>query len=211
MVIPLEERIPPTLCAASTFLLRQISYLDLEAQDQVAKALFFAARWHYGQLRKAGQSYILHPIQVAGIISVLKADAPSIIAALLHDTLEDSEVTPSEIERKFSKEVRILVEALTKHAAFSHREYAEKVYTRSKEDGRVAVVKVADTCANLMRHDQLLFSATKHLEHVHEARELYLAWLVPLPGFPAELARMLNRLIAESQQDYDTRPDKLHA
>ena len=211
MAITSEDRIPQTLSAATTFLLKKTAYLPIDDQDLVAEALFAAARWHHGEIRKNGNPYILHPIQAAGIVAMLHSDIAAIIAALLHDTLENSEVTPQELERSFGKDAKKLVEALTKYAAFSHREYAEKLYIRSQEDGRVAVLKVADCCANLMHHDQLHFSTTKHLEHLQEARELYLAWLVPLPGFPSELGKMLNRIIAASQEDYESRSDKSHA
>ena len=211
MPTPLEDRIPQSLNAATVFLLKKIAYLDPDSQDAVAEAMFSAARWHHGEMRKNGHPYILHPLQAAGIVAALHSDTATVMASLLHDTLENSEVTPKELERTFGKDVRQLVEALTKYAAFSHREYAEKLYVRSQVDGRVAVLKVADCCANLMHHDQLHFSAAKHLEHLQEARELYLAWLVPLPGFPAELGRILNRIIAASQIDYETRQDKPHA
>lgn len=210
MAKPLEDRLSENLVPATQFLLSQIGFLEPENQERITEALFAAAAFHDGQYRKGGKIYLIHPIQVASIVASLHCDSETIIAALLHDVVEDTHGKPRELERRFGQEVRLLVEALTKHAAFSHREYAEKLYLRSQEDGRIAIIKVADCCANLMKHSQNIFPPIKHLEHITEATDLYQAWLVSLPGFPIDLRRMLDRIIKASILDYETRPDSIH-
>ena len=82
--------------------------------DRIMQALEFAAKAHEGQKRKSGEPYIFHPIEVAKILVAYDCDTDSIIAALLHDTVEDTEVTLDQVKKLFGQEVASLVDGLTK-------------------------------------------------------------------------------------------------
>ena len=82
--------------------------------DEVKKAYVYSAKVHQGQLRKSGEPYLVHPLSVAHIIARLNLDEASVLAALLHDTLEDTLATAEEIEDLFGASVRFLVEGVTK-------------------------------------------------------------------------------------------------
>ena len=80
----------------------------------VKRAYVFAARMHRGQLRKSGDPYIMHPLEVANIVAQHNLDAPSVCAGLLHDTVEDTEATIDAVRYQFGAEIASLVESLTK-------------------------------------------------------------------------------------------------
>ncbi len=82
--------------------------------DLISRAFNFAHKLHEGQYRKSGEPYIAHPIAVAGLLRDLGGDGAMIAAGFLHDVVEDTEVTPEEIEARFGVEVRNLVEAVTR-------------------------------------------------------------------------------------------------
>ena len=90
------------------------AYLSLEGMGMVRKAYRFAEAAHAEQKRKSGEPYISHPIEVALILSDLRMDAPTLCAALLHDTVEDTSATFEQLSREFSEEVAQLVEGVTK-------------------------------------------------------------------------------------------------
>jgi GTP pyrophosphokinase len=77
------------------------------------RAYVFAAKVHEGQQRLSGEPYLIHPLEVAGILAEMRLDPAAVIAGLLHDTLEDSLTTAGELRRLFGDEVAILVEGLT--------------------------------------------------------------------------------------------------
>ena len=82
--------------------------------DEVKKAYVYSAKVHQGQLRRSGEPYLVHPLGVAHIIARLNLDESSVVAGLLHDTLEDTLATPEEIEELFGSTVLFLVEGVTK-------------------------------------------------------------------------------------------------
>ena len=82
--------------------------------DVVRRAYDFSARVHKGQKRQSGEPYLTHPLAVAGIVADLRLDVPSIAAALLHDTVEDTLTTLEEVESLFGAEIAALVDGLTK-------------------------------------------------------------------------------------------------
>ena len=81
--------------------------------DLVRRAYVFAARMHRGQLRKSGDPYIMHPLEVAAIVAQHNLDAPSVCAGLLHDTVEDTEATFEDVRHQFGAEIASLVKSLT--------------------------------------------------------------------------------------------------
>lgn len=125
--------------------------------ELVRKAYAFAEKAHEGQLRKSGEPYFTHPLTVAGILSDLMLDAPTIAAGLLHDTVEDCEsVTLETIEQEFGQEVALLVDGVTKlkRLDFSSRveqqaESIRKMILAMSKDIRVVLIKLADRTHNM--------------------------------------------------------------
>ena len=82
--------------------------------EMIEKAYVLAEKNHAGQFRKTGEPYIEHPLSVAAILAELGMDSTSIVAAILHDVVEDTAVTIEEVEKEFNKEVALLVDGVTK-------------------------------------------------------------------------------------------------
>ena len=91
-----------------------LSYLQLDEVALVRDAYAFAEAAHSGQKRYSGEPYITHPLAVAGALAEWRMDAQAVIAALLHDVMEDTAVTKAEISRRFGKQVAELVDGLSK-------------------------------------------------------------------------------------------------
>jgi GTP pyrophosphokinase len=102
--------------AAASFaaLVAQLGYLSSSDIELVRKAYKFADEAHLGQLRKNGEPYITHPIAVATQCTEWKLDAPALMAALMHDVMEDCGITKSDLIEKFGSSVAELVDGLTK-------------------------------------------------------------------------------------------------
>jgi GTP pyrophosphokinase len=125
-------------------------------QDLLRRAYVFSAREHRGQVRRSGEPYLVHPLNVASILADLKADDVSIVVGLLHDVLEDTLTTKESIEQQFGAEVSELVDGLTKIGRFSYvsreEEQAEtfrKMILAMVSDLRVVLVKLADRLHNM--------------------------------------------------------------
>src|SRR5947209_1735095 len=142
--------------------------------DLVKKAYVYSAKVHQGQVRKSGEPYLVHPLEVAGILSKLKLDEASIVTGLLHDTIEDTLATPEELAELFGPEVAQLVDGVTKlskfsaSASLSHEEkQAEnfrKMIIAMAQDIRVILVKLADRTHNM-----------RTLEHMKPESQLRIA------------------------------------
>jgi GTP pyrophosphokinase len=125
-------------------------------RDLLVRAFDFAARAHDGQVRRSGQEFIYHPWGAAKILAGLKLDEPTLAAALLHDTVEDTGVELEDIRAEFGDEIAKLVEGVTKltRVQFQSREHAEaenyrKLVVAMAEDLRVILIKLADRLHNL--------------------------------------------------------------
>ena len=196
-----EQLIPTTLSAAIPFLFKRISYLSVAEQEIIAEAFCFCAAAHSDQRRKSGDLYTLHPLKVACFMALYSGDADNIVASLLHDVLEDTDVTADRIKLDFGPAVLFLVESVTHHNAFSNREYFEKVFQRSQNDHRVALIKLADHCVNLMHNDMAAFNAEKHAAKLEETKQFYLPRLSEVSGVPSDLQRTLVRILAQSETE----------
>jgi len=124
--------------------------------DTVRKAYVFSAKVHQGQVRLSGEPYLTHPMEVAYILVQLKMDVPTIVAGLLHDTLEDTLTTIEELHTVFGKEVAGLVDGITKigKITFQTREERQaenfrKMLLAMARDIRVILVKLADRLHNM--------------------------------------------------------------
>ncbi|MBQ7172812.1 MAG: bifunctional (p)ppGpp synthetase/guanosine-3',5'-bis(diphosphate) 3'-pyrophosphohydrolase [Clostridia bacterium] len=123
---------------------------------KIDKAFEFARSRHEGQFRMSGEPYISHPIAVAEIVASLELDTDSICAALLHDTVEDCQVSVEEIEREFGPEVALLVDGLTKIVSMqvedkeeAHIENLRKMLLAMSKDIRVIFIKLCDRLHNM--------------------------------------------------------------
>ena len=144
--------------AAASFaaLTHKLDYLDAADIRRVREAYRFADEAHLGQFRASGEPYITHPIAVAGLCAEWKLDAQAIMAALMHDAMEDCGVTKTELIERFGAPVADLVDGLTKldKLQFSTREESQaesfrKMLLAMARDVRVILIKLADRLHNM--------------------------------------------------------------
>jgi len=165
--------------------------LDLEV---LSRAYRISAQAHQGQKRMSGDDYVSHSVAVATILAEQQMDTTTIAAALLHDVVEDSNVTLDLLRRDFGNEVADLVDGLTKIKALTFRSTAEeqaenyrKLLMSVARDARVIIIKLADRLHNMRTLDPL--PAEKRKRIALETRELYapLAHRFGMAGVKAEL------------------------
>ena len=144
-------------------MLRQYELVDLVKsydpdadEDALNRAYVFAMKKHGAQLRASGDPYYSHPVEVAGILTKFKLDCNSVIAGLLHDTVEDTDTTMEEIRQLFGEQVADLVDGLTKLAMIEQKstdikqaENFRKLLLAMSEDIRVLLIKLADRLHNM--------------------------------------------------------------
>ena len=166
----------------------------------VRKAYDFAAHCHRNQTRRSGEPYITHPLAVAQILTTLKLDIASIVTAILHDTVEDTEATFEDIEREFGGDVRQLVDGLTKISKIKFRSSQErkaenfrKMVLAMAHDLRVILIKLADRLHNMRTLDNL--PQVKRQRIAEETLEIYapLANRLGLYAFKSELEDLCMR------------------
>lgn len=163
-------------------LLERASYIQ-DPGGLLVKAYELAEKMHEGQLRHSGEEYITHPLSVAIILTELHADLQSLIAALLHDTLEDTGLTPESIKEKFGFEVLQLVQGVTKLNKLQFRsskeqqlENTRKMLLAMANDIRVVLIKLADRLHNMRSLG--IFRRDKQERIAQETMEIF----VPLAG-----------------------------
>src|SRR6516164_3680855 len=140
-----------------TALVDRVRAYDPGADEELLhRAYVFAMQAHGPQKRASGDPYFSHPLEVAGILTDLKLDTPTIATALLHDTVEDTSATIEDIEKNFGTEIAGLVDGVTKLSQlelFSERtkqaENFRKLMLAMSEDIRVLLVKLADRLHNM--------------------------------------------------------------
>lgn len=132
------------------------TYLPPEQVDQVREAYEFGAQAHEGQKRLSGEPYIAHPVAVADLLADLHLDAQTIVAAILHDVIEDTPTAKAEIAEKFGTQVADLVDGVSKLDQIQFRSRAEaqaesfrKMLLAMVRDIRVIMVKLADRTHNM--------------------------------------------------------------
>ena len=152
------------------------SYLGDDECNQIMKAFTLADKAHEGQFRASGEPYIMHPLAVAEILAHLQIDHITLIAALLHDVVEDTEYTKEDIEKLFGAEVAFLVDGVTKLNQFQYEtkedrqmENYRKMILAMAKDVRVVVIKLGDRLHNMrtlkhMRSDKQKRIAKETLE-----------------------------------------------
>lgn len=153
---------------------------DPKTRQQIEKAYQFALEAHKNQFRKSGEPYIHHLIEVCYILTTLQCGPSTLIAGLLHDTVEDTDVTLNQIKDLFGEDVMNLVDSLTKiqRLKLSHRTEEEFVYEDHRKiflgmakDVRVIVIKLADRLHNMRTLDSL--SKERQLVLARETLEVF--------------------------------------
>ena len=131
--------------------------------DLIKKAYVYSAKVHQGQIRKSGEPYLIHPLEVAGLLAELKLDEASVVTGLLHDTIEDTLATKEEVAELFGAEIAELVDGVTKLSQFSaantheekQAENFRKMVVAMAKDIRVLLVKLADRTHNMRTLDHM--------------------------------------------------------
>ena len=204
-------------------LVEKTSYLDDAAAEKLKRAYEYASAAHKGVKRKSGEPYIIHPIEVALILSDLRMDVDTLCAALLHDTIEDTDTTAAVLEDRFGVQVsqlvqgvtkitRIEVESLTDEQAATMR----KMFVAMSKDIRVIVIKLADRLHNMrtlsaLKEDRRIFKSRETLEIyapiAHRLGIGSIKWeLEDLAFYYLEPAKFkqISRLVAESRNERET-------
>ena len=189
---------------------------DLTGLDD---AYAFAVQSHAGQSRKSGEPFVNHPIEVALILAELHMDTPTLKAALLHDTVEDSDVTLEEVRERFGDEVAELVDGVTKLGRIEFESLSEaqsnnlrKMLIAMAKDIRVILIKLADRLHNMRTLAAL--PEDRRLEKARETMEIYapLAHRLGISSIKWELEDLafyylephkfhqVSRMVAESRE-----------
>lgn len=183
-------------------MLRQYELVDLvknykpNADEALLdRAYVYTMKVHGGQTRHSGDPYFSHPIEVAGILTKLKLDEATIVTALLHDTIEDTDTTYDDIRERFGEEIADLVNGVTKlsNIQFSDRQSKQaenfrKFFLATAKDVRVLLVKLADRLHN-MRTIEHIPKEEKRKAIAQETMDIYapLAGRIGMQGFREEL------------------------
>ncbi len=191
MSTSLQEVVPGDVQALES---RLHAYLAPDQVARVREAYFTGAHAHAGQTRKSGEPYITHPVAVAAILAELGMDAETIIAAILHDTLEDTPLPRAEIESKFGATVAELVDGVTKLDQVKFRslqdaaaESFRKMLLAMARDLRVILIKLADRLHNMRTLGSMAPTSRRRI--ARETLEIYapIAQRLGMNKFKAEL------------------------
>ncbi|MBV6632776.1 MAG: bifunctional (p)ppGpp synthetase/guanosine-3',5'-bis(diphosphate) 3'-pyrophosphohydrolase [Alphaproteobacteria bacterium] len=187
-------------------------------EDALNRAYVFSMKAHGSQTRASGDPYFTHPLEVAGILTSLRLDGASIITALLHDTVEDTDATEEEIVTLFGQEVANLVEGVTKLSQIKlnsdqskQAENFRKLVLAMSEDIRVLLVKLADRLHN-MRTIHFIPKEEKRRRIARETLEIYapLAERIGVAKMKEELEDLsFSQLVPEARDSILTRLEYL--
>ncbi len=167
-----EDKLLRRLCSVLS------DYLDQEHIDDIVRAYHFGAHAHAGQYRKSGEAYICHPISVAISLAEMHMDSRGIMAAILHDVIEDTPVSKQELSQQFSDEIAELVDGVTKLTKLDNKSRAEaqaenvrKMFLAMAKDLRVILVKLADRLHNMQTLGSMPPAAKRRI--AKETLEIY--------------------------------------
>jgi GTP diphosphokinase / guanosine-3',5'-bis(diphosphate) 3'-diphosphatase len=216
----------PRKAAHPVGFIRQAELVDLVRaydrdadEDILNRAYIFAMKAHGGQTRQSGDPYFSHPLAVAAILTELRADPATVVTALLHDVVEDTDYTVSDIQKNFGAEIAQLVDGVTKLSRIELRDEASKQAENFRkfvvamaDDVRVLLVKLADRLHN-MRTLHYITNADKRQRISLETMEIYapLAGRIGVQRFREELEDIAFReLSADAYATISRRLDELH-
>lgn len=205
----LDDRLPTKPVKTVEDLLNKIRTYYPQADLQIVeKAYLFSEKAHEGQLRRSGEPYISHPLSVAAILADLKLDMDTIMTGLLHDTVEDTDVTLEDIKREFGETVAYLVDGVTKIGQMNFRnsfekqgENIRKMIVSMGKDVRVVLVKLADRLHNMRTLNHMPYEKQNRI--AQETLEIYcpLAGRIGISALKIELEDLCFRY---------SRPDKYY-
>ena len=191
-------------------LLEKIKSYDPNVEEKILnRAYVFAMRAHGSQLRASGDPYFSHPVEVAGILADMRFDLNTIITALLHDVVEDTNYKLLDIKKVFGKEISILVDGVTKLSKlegrsdkFNQAENFRKLLLATSDDIRVLLVKLADRLHN-MRTIDFIKDKDKRNRIAKETLEIYapIAERMGMQEIRAELAELCFKVLEPSVRD----------
>lgn len=190
-------------------LLSKVRYYYPKDESIIRKAFQLAYDAHDGQFRASGRPYITHPTVVADILVDLGLDVPAICAALLHDTVEDTDVTDEKIRAEFGDEIADLVKGVTKldklqfnSAEEEQAENIRNMFFAMAKDIRVLIIKLADRLHN-MRSLQYL-SPERQLRMARESLDIYapLAGRLGISQIKCELEDLSLKYLDKEAYDY---------
>jgi len=178
IALPSDAQQEPPIASLASLLASIGEYLDAAEVARVREAYRFADQVHLGQFRDSGIPYITHPIAVAEICAAWKLDAPALMAALLHDVMEDHGIAKQELAERFGAEVAELVDGLSKldrlECASKIQQQAEsfrKMLLATARDVRVILIKLADRTHNMRTLGGV--AAEKRRRVAHETLDIY--------------------------------------
>ncbi|WP_327705217.1 HD domain-containing protein [Streptomyces decoyicus] len=192
--------------------------------DTLAKAYLLAESSHRGQLRKSGEPYITHPLAVTLILAELGAETTTLTASLLHDTVEDTEVTLDQVRDRFGAEVCYLVDGVTKlekvdYGAAAEPETFRKMLVATGNDVRVMSIKLADRLHNMRTLGVMRPEKQARIAKVTRDVLIPLAERLGVQALKAELEDLVFAILHPEEyattralvMEYATRPDPLTA
>ena len=192
-------------------------YLSNIDETLLNQAYVFTVKKHGDQKRASGDPYFSHPVEVAGILTELKLDEPTIVTGLLHDTLEDTDATYEELQKLFGEEVAQLVDGVTKLSKLEltadqnkQAENFRKLLVSTANDIRVLIVKLADRLHN-MRTLHYIQDPSRKQRIAQETLEIYapLAGRMGIQSFREELEDLSFKML--KPQGYNLISEKLAA
>jgi len=220
--IPEEDRATVVSLAWQELWSKAAKYLEKDKLKLLGEAFVFAANKHKKQKRVTGEPYVIHALSVAGILADINIDIETLVAALLHDVVEDTDATFEEVKEKFGTNVALLVDGVTKLGNIDFKtmedyqaENLRKMFLVMAKDIRVVLIKLADRLHNMrtiqvLRRDKQLRIAKETLEIYaplahrlgiyHMKRELEdLAFKVLEPDMYYEIRRRVRKKLPERE------------
>ena len=200
---PLSLPTYPAPASSVVKLHKAVRYLDFEQRELVNEALDFAAKAHQEQRRKSGEPFIIHPIEVACILAELRMDWSTIAAALLHDVVEDTEVTIDELEASFGEHVATIVSGVTDADGAGDQTNQRSLLLAMSAEWRCALVKLADRLHNMRTLQHM--PKPKQVKKARETLSIFVPLAASLGVVPMEAElRRLSATHMHENLDADT-------